>query len=278
MHRFPWCAGIVALAALGACAPKAPVGPNVVTLTAGDFTFTGPDTIPAGLTTIRLVNQGKELHHAMLVRLGGGHTVAEFQAGMQAMMTHPGPAPAWVQFAGGPNAATPGDTSNVTEMLEAGTYVVLCVIPSADGVPHVAKGMIRTLVVTPSTAAAIAEPAADVTMKLVDYAFQLSRPLTAGTTAIRVENAGKEPHEVVVAALLPGKTAKDFVGWELGGEKGPLPTGKWLGGVGALVPGGHATFSLSLAPGNYVLLCFFPDEKDGKAHLVHGMSQQITIN
>jgi plastocyanin len=278
MHRHSWCAGVLALAALGACAPKAPAGPNVVTLTAADFSFGGPDTIPAGLTTIRLVNQGKELHEAILVRLGGGHTVAEFQAGMQDMMTHPGPAPAWVQFAGGPNDDSPGDTSNVTEMLEAGTYVVFCAIPSADGVPHVAKGMIRTLVVTPSTAAAVAEPASDLTMKLVEYGFQLSRPLTAGTTAIRVENAGQQPHEVAVAALLPGKRAKNFVDWELGGEKGPPPTGKWLGGVGALLPGGHASFSLTLASGNYLLLCFFPDAKDGKAHIVHGMTQEISIN
>jgi uncharacterized cupredoxin-like copper-binding protein len=278
MHRFPWSAAVLALTAAGACAPKAPAGPNVVTLTASEYTFTGPDTIPAGLTTIKLVNAGKELHHAMLVRLGDGHTVAEFQAGMQAMMAHPGPAPAWVIFSGGPNADTPGDTSNVTEMLQAGTYVVLCVIPGADGVPHVAKGMIRTLVVAPSTAAAVAEPAADVTMKLVEYGFQLSRPLAAGTTAIRVENAGQQPHEVVVAAMLPGKSAKDFVEWEMGGEKGPPPTGNWLGGVGAVMPGAHATFSLALTPGTYLVLCFFPDAKDGKAHIVHGMAQQITIN
>lgn len=278
MLRHPWCAGVVALGALGACAPKAPAGPNVVTLTAAEFSFSGPDTIPAGLTTLRLVNAGKELHHAMLVRLGGGHTVAEFQAGMQAMMAHPGPAPDWVQFSGGPNATTPGDTANVTETLEPGTYVVLCVIPGPDGVPHVAKGMLRTLVVAPSTVASAAEPAAQDSMTLADYSFQLTRPLAAGTTAIRVYNAAQQPHEVVVAALLPGKSAKDFVDWELGGEKGPLPTGKWLGGVGAVMPGGHATFSLALTPGNYLLLCFFPDAKDGKAHLVHGMAQQITIN
>jgi hypothetical protein len=44
------------------------------------------------------------------------------------------------------------------------------------------------------------------------------------------------------------------------------------------MPGAHATFSLALKPGTYLVLCFFPDAKDGKAHIVHGMAQQITIN
>src|SRR5216117_759263 len=45
-------------------------GPSLITITATDYAFGVPDTIPAGLTTFRLVNQGKELHHANLVRHG----------------------------------------------------------------------------------------------------------------------------------------------------------------------------------------------------------------
>src|SRR2546429_48973 len=67
--------------ACGRPAPRA-AGPSLVTITATDYAFGVPDTLPAGLTTFRLVNQGKELHHANLVRLGEGKTVADFQAGL----------------------------------------------------------------------------------------------------------------------------------------------------------------------------------------------------
>src|SRR3989454_9247921 len=98
-------AGFVACAACARPASQA-AGPNVVTITATDYAFSAPDTIPAGLTTLRLVNRGKELHHASLVRLGDGKTIADFQAGLQAAMQNHTPPPPWIAFAGGPNAVT----------------------------------------------------------------------------------------------------------------------------------------------------------------------------
>ena len=82
----------------------------------------------------------------------------------------------------------------------------------------------------------------------------------------------------MIAALTPGKTLQDFIAWEAGGEKGPLPTGRWLGGVTTLDVGGHAQFTTTFAPGSYLLLCFWPDAKDGKPHIMHGMAKQITVS
>jgi hypothetical protein len=31
-------------------------------------------------------------------------------------------------------------------------------------------------------------------------------------------------------------------------------------------------------PGNYVLICFEPDAKDGMPHFVHGMLQAFTVS
>src|SRR5437899_1338370 len=122
-----------------------------------------------------------------------------------------------------------------------------------------------------------AGPAPDVVVTLNDYDFQFARPLPAGRRTIRVENAGPQAHEIVITALPPGKTLQDFVAWEKGGEKGPLPTGRWLGGVATLDAGAHAQFTATFQPGNYLLLCFWPDAKDGQPHLVHGMAKQITV-
>jgi hypothetical protein len=32
-----------------------------------------------------------------------------------------------------------------------------------------------------------------------------------------------------------------------------------------------------MTPGNYVMLCFLPDAKDGKPHLDHGMVKEFTV-
>ena len=270
-------AGLAMIAACSRQVPRAD-GPNVVTITTSEYAFGMPDTIPAGLTTFRLVNRGKELHHASLVRLRDGKTVADFQAGLAAAMQSHTHLPSWMTFAGGPNAVTLGDTGVATETLEPGSYVFVCWIPSLDGVPHVMKGMLHPLVVTAGAIPAAAAPAADVTIKLTDYDFVLSRPLTAGKHVVRVENTGAQAHEIVIAALAPGKTLKDFIAWEEGGEKGPLPTGQWLGGITTLDVGGHSQFTTTFAPGSYLLLCFWPDAKDGKPHLMHGMGKEITVS
>jgi hypothetical protein len=254
-------------------------GPNVVTITTTEYAFGMPDTIPAGLTTFRLINQGKELHHASLVRLGDGRSAADVQAGLAAAMKSHAPLPSWMTFAGGPNAVTLGDTGVATQLLEPGSYVFVCWIPSPDGVPHVMKGMMHPLVVTPGAAPSpAAEPAADVTIKLTDYDFELSQPLTAGTHVVRVENTGAQAHEIVIAALAPGKTLQDFIAWEEGGEKGPLPTGEWVGGVTTIEVGAHSQFTTTFVAGSYLLLCFWPDAKDGKPHIIHGMAKQITVS
>jgi len=263
-----------------ACNRPAPhdAAPSVVTITASDYAFGVPDSIPAGLTTFRLVNQGKELHHASLVRLRDGKTIADFEAGIAAAMKNHTPPPAWMEFVGGPNSVTPGDTATTVQMLDVGSYVFACWIPSPDGVLHVMKGMLHPIVVSASRASNTAEPAADLSITLTDYDFQLPQPLAAGRHVVRVENAGAQAHEIAIAALLPGKTLRDFLAWDQGGGKGPAPTGRWLGGVSAVDPGNHALFTMSFAPGGYLLLCFWPDAKDGKPHIMHGMAKQITVS
>ena len=271
---------VFAAALAVACAPRAPgAGANVVTFTATEYAFQGPDTVAAGLTTLRLVNRGKELHHASIFKLADGKTLGDFQTAMANVMSGKAPPPAWISYAGGPNAIDPGDSNNVTEVLEPGHYLVLCMIPAPDGQPHVQKGMLHQLIVTgPVPAAAAALPPADVTVKLSDYDFTFDKPLTAGTHTVRVDNAGPQPHEIVVATLAPGKSVDDFVKWETGGEKGPLPASHWLGGVAGIDNGKSATFTLTLKPGNYLVICFWPDAKDGKPHLVHGMIKQIAVS
>ena len=252
-------------------APKA--APATVTMTAKDFAFDAPAQIPGGAVTLQIQNNGKEVHQAQLVRLEGGKTGQDLMA---ALKKH-GPPPAWMKFVGGPNAIAPGHEVSATSVLEPGQYAWLCFIPSPDGVMHAAKGMVRPFEVTAApSGAATSLPETDVTIKLVDFDFQSSKPLTPGRHSIMDENAGPQAHELVLVKLAPGKTIQDFATWAES-MKGPPPA-EPVGGVGVLENGMRATFTADLTAGDYGLICFVPDAKDGKMHLEHGMMKNIKVS
>jgi hypothetical protein len=244
---------------------------NLVTVTAREFAFGAPATIPAGLTTVRLVNQGQEMHHVQLVRLDEGHTVAEL---MEMAKGGDEPMPAWVTFVGGPNVHAPGAHSESTMTLQAGEYALVCFIPSPDGVPHIAKGMVKPLTVVPAANGAQAA-AADVRMTLTDYAFDMAPGITAGRRTIQVVNTAAQPHEVALMRLAPGKTPQDLLAW-IEAQQGPPPAMP-LGGTSLLSQGETNQITADFTPGEYVLLCFVPDAKDGKPHVAHGMVRQFTV-
>jgi hypothetical protein len=221
--------------------------PPTITVTARDFTLDMPDTLTAGAITLRLVNQGTEFHHIWIARLDEGRTVSDV---LEALKSRAG-LPAWLKDAGGPNAPRPeGGEASATVMLEPGNYIVACMIPGPDGIPHIMKGMVRPLTVVRSGTAAAA-PSADVVMTLRDFNFFLSRPLTPG----------KSPQDVIA-----------FVEHGVGSPPG-LP----LGGVSPLAVGGTSYMHVDLAAGRYALICFLPDRKDGKQHFEHGMVREFEV-
>jgi hypothetical protein len=255
-------------AAAAAAAPAA----APITIIATDFKFDMPATIAAGPVSLRLVNSGKELHQAQIVRLEDGKTMADLETAMK----HEGPPPPWLHFVGGPNGTAPGQEATGMVSLTPGQYVLLCFIPSADGVPHNMKGMLQPFEVTAGAASATL-PAAQDTVRLADYSFESSRPMTPGKHTFLVTNTATQPHELVLLRLAPGKTVQDFGTWATtGGMKGPPPALP-LGGVGVIDGGGSGAFTADLTPGDYGLICFVPDAKDGKPHLMHGMMRQISV-
>lgn len=260
-----------------AAAPAAATAgsPNVVAITASEYKFEMPDQIPAGLTTFKLSDAGKELHHATLIKLDSGKTVADLSNGIKNMK--PGtPPPGWVIPSGGPNAVAPGSSGELTMVLQPGNYAVACFIPDSKGVPHVAHGMIKALTVTPNSNANVTEPTADVTVTLKDYQFDFSTPLTAGKHTIKIVTAPGQPHEFTFFQLAPGKSAKDLTKYVETGMKG-APPGKPIGGVSAMAAGDAAYYDVDLTPGDYAIICFLEDGKDGKPHYTHGMIQQIKV-
>ena len=242
---------------------------NWVTIMAQEFSFDAPDTLPAGFTRVNLMNHGAEPHHIVFARLDSGHVVGQLLQELSANEI-----PAWVTWLGGPNAAMPGATTETVVELTPGSYAVLCVVPSADGVPHVAKGMVRQLTVK-SAATSTTAPTADVDMTLTDYAFNVDKPITPGPHVIRVQNIAEQTHELVLVRLEPGKKIQQFAEW-VEKPKGP-PPGAVIGGTTPQSKGIINYVMADFTPGDYGFICFLPDVKDGKPHLMHGMINQFRV-
>jgi len=270
---------LILLLLVSACAPPKP--PAVVTITATDFAFGAPDTIVAGLSTFRMVNHGREPHQAVIFG-APGKTFEELEA---AAAPRPSQAEWWQAFLkieptfpGGPGVVLGGDSSIITANLKPGNYEIVCFIPSPDGTEHVKKGMFRRLVVVPPPSrAATAEPKADLTVTLSDFAFEQSAPLTAGTRTIQVENTGPQLHELTIERLAPGKTLADWRRWMAGGMKGE-PVSVPVGGFAGPDKGKVGWVTLTFTPGNYLFLCYVPDTNDGAPHFAHGMVKEISVS
>ncbi len=257
--------------------PVAAAGPSgkasVVSFVANDYGFAGPDRIPAGVTTMQVVNQGQDLHHIQVLKLQQGKTAEDFRA---AMAADPSRMPAWVKFVGGPNAVIPGHESVATMNLTEGEYLLTCIIPTQQGVPHLALGMVKPLTVKGVKATLVSEPKAGLTITTADFRFAQSESISAGLHTIRVTNRGSMPHEVVVVKLNPGVSAKEFGIAVESGVAGP-PPGMPIGGIVGLDSGAHGFFTARFEPGNYGLICFFPDPVTGKPHYMHGMTADFIV-
>ena len=276
------------LAALAACTKtEARIStPNLVSLTATEYSIAAPDTIPAGWTTLRLHNHGTNIHYGHMVRLDPGKTVDELVNAYAEAIRTSGPRPKWVTRFGGPGGAAPGDSSSDTQYLQPGNYVWICPVEDEQGNPDFSKGEFKPFVVSNQVVAdKEAAPKADVAIHLMDYSFALDS-LSAGKHTIRVANAGEQPHDLVMIKLQPGKTIED-VQAALNPERarrpdqGPAPSFESIadiggGGIGAIAPKMESYFDTNLTPGEYALFCM-ATAPDGKSHMEHGMIRAISV-
>ncbi len=247
-------------------------------LQAQDYSFSGPATVQAGVTTISLQNAGKEEHQAQLVRINDGKAFTDLTAALAT--GDPTKALSLVTVAGGPNLVQPGKTGETTQDLAPGNYAFVCFISGADGIPHVAKGMIAPLTVT-GTASGGQLPAGDAQVTARDFTFDVPAPVSGGEHTFTFRNDGPQPHEAGIIKLT-GDLSVDQIKAIFTASSGPSspppgpPPFEDVGGSGAIAAGSSATFTVDLEAGaKYAFICFVPDPTTGKAHAELGMITAI---
>jgi len=263
--------------------------PEVV-ITASEYHLDLPASIPAGLTRLTLKNEGTVLHHAMFMRVNEGSTLAELQAAL--MAPDFGPIFAASTSLGGPEV-DPGLQASTIVELQPGQYMVICVIPDADGTPHYMMGMQAAVEVTAATGAE-PEPAADETIELTEFTFgSLPRQVAPGRQLWAVTNAGEQPHEFLVLQLAPGVSFDDALRIldqnhaitpeagspatpEAAAAGGPPPFA-FIGGAAPMSARQTNWAVLDLEGGEHFAVCFLPDPATGAPHFALGMIMPLTV-
>lgn len=273
-HRF-------ALVCVCLCSVVAAFGPasastssrqsHVATFSASEHRFTGPDRLPAGLTTVRLHNRGKEPHQLQLLKLEDGKSPADLAV---ALNSDGVALPSWAKHMGGPNGVNAGGVSEATLYLEPGSYVIICSVPGKQHKSHAALGMQKAVRVM-DTSPAPAEFQGNFHMAMFEYEFVVVQPLRKGRHTFYVINRGTQIHQASFVRLNPGASAEDVLTALRQDKPGRLP-GTLIGGMSGLEPGREGTFTAELTPGRYAIMCLFSTDRS-ESHAAKGMVMNFTV-
>jgi len=273
LERFFLLVVVCLLAILVSSGPAGSAQPPEVVIVAEEYAFSGPERIDGGWKTIRFKNQGHEIHHVQFLKLPGDKTGKDFSEALASDSTR---LPSWVVRYGGVNSIMPGEEATVVINLDPGKYVLICGIPDKRGLPHVIRGMSKSIQVTSPDHEPDDAPAPDVTVVMKEFSYAFDRSLTAGKQMVRLRNDGTQAHELLLLKLAPGASVRDF--WELY-EPGALgnPAGRTIGGLTGLSPGREAFLPLHVEPGRYGILCFLADPRRRTPHFMAGMWMDIDV-
>ena len=257
--------------------------PPVVEVTAADYAFAVPDTIPAGWVTFRMANRGKESHHFHFNRLPEGRTFADWREAfhepadsvMQLVAEgkiDPAKAgaaidrvtPDWtdsVQTHGGVGLVAPGRTGQTTHHVDPGHYVMICVIDAPNGRMHASLGMVDGLVAVDSSAEP-SPPVPDVTVRGAGREIRMDGALSAGrrTVGFRAEKVPRDYqggtdgyYSVWLARLEDTTDTSEITAWD---AQNPAPF-EGLGGFEYLPPSDTAYVTADVETGRYAWIWFY---------------------
>jgi hypothetical protein len=276
-----------------AASPQIP-GSRSVAVTIRDFAFEMPDTVAAGWVTLEADNAGQQEHFVYVYRLPEGKTFAQYQEEAlvpfgrvfteyatgelnraEAERAFKEQMPGWffteVTPVGGVALLEPGEAARSTVRLEPGEYVAECYVKTPEGRWHTELGMMKPFTVVPGAADAPA-PAADVRVRLTNYAIEVDGEFSAGTQVVSVE-AVEDPdgfmkHDLNLFRLEDGQETAEIVEWmdwmEEGQFQAPGP-GHSLGGMEHLKAGLTGYVHLDLPAGRYAWI----SEEYGDRGMVH---------
>jgi hypothetical protein len=241
------------LLVVAACSKQSSTPPRgagaPVTIVATDSGFTIPDTLREGLNHLTYENHGSEIHECQFIYLPAGMSAADYIAQVKSGVAFP----AGAKDCSGPGLLSPGEHVEMWSPLEAGTYMIGCWMGK-----HMTETKPVTFVVHGAPAQPVQPPHEDVTVRMVDFRFELDGALKRGEQVIRYETVGPSMHEADIIKLGDGRTVEDVAAWFKHNQRDPLP-GTIAGGCMDSHDLKRVTWvKRSFAPGRYVFWCDMP--------------------
>lgn len=267
--------------------------PPVVEVTAVDYAFVAPESIPSGWVTFRFENRGEELHVFDLLGFPSGKTYEDLrrqhlrpadsissaflagEIGVDSMVAgRRRVEPEWVDemtVGNGVGLTSPGITAQTTVKLEPGHYYMKCFVVTARSeaferpMLHWEVGMRRPLVVT-ETMESRRPPPADVEIMVSHYTIEMADTVPAGRRTFALHfgkrsAAGESPYQDLHLVRLTGSTTLDEVAkWTAGAFRDPAPV-PLLGGAHAAPAGRTAYVTADLEPDRYAWISDATAEK-----------------
>ncbi len=259
--------------------------PVVVSIRGG--TLFAPSAIDAGWHRLHVTAEVGS-HIVVAYRVPSSADAADVAALMSVIDTARA-TPAYARAMGGVEGSAGGD---VILAFTPGRYVLACLSRGDDDHRHAAKGEYTTFTVTDAgteSTARAPEPQATAQLGLVDFAYTGPDVWTAPTIAnrnantrgtpdsiatymLRVENTGRQDHQVRIERLLNGATLRT---WLAADDRANIS--RYVAGIARMGTGAVAYLPLRLAPGTYVVYCLVPDAGSRTPHIELGMLREVTV-
>ena len=150
-----------------------------------------------------------------------------------------------------------------------GRYLLGCVTRRRDGHRHGSTGEARTIRVSEGASAA---PRATMEVPMTEFAYPVPERWMAGSHMLRVENRGRQDHQLRLVRLRAGSTVTTWMNADRPNQHA-VP----VAGVARMGPGVVAYLPVHLIPGGYILFCLVADPATGRPHVEMGMLRSIEI-
>lgn len=290
VRRSWWLPGLLLLVllSLSACQPvQAPAAFAIpeFTIAVSDDAVSVPEVVPGGIVRVTIQNNSSIPMDIGLARVLEGSTpeevIALAQGGEETFI----PLLTKASFLGSFNPVDPGSERWTYIDLRTGVFVVDAAehvegAPMAD-VPHLNASFTANEIVGTT------EPAADVVVDMVDFAYTMPDEIPAGSQLWEYTNSGEQWHMMFVVDLAEGAGVEDvmaFMGDPAMAPAGPPPFEIVPhAGIPPIGVGERAWLEFGLAPGEYLVACPVPDVtaifagEMPLSHMEHGMVKMITV-
>lgn len=226
--------------------------------------------LQSGAVNIRITTTKESDGSPYLIRLNPGVTPAQLYAGLAGGA---GSDPNNVSQYGSivVNADAPSGTSDIQTTLQPGQYVAF------DGVKHDPSKWPTTSFTISKSGTEASLPAAQATVRAIDFAFTGASKLHAGEL-VRFQNDGFLVHMIVAERVKNARAATKVTQLLRAGrdtKAGKLATG-FANFMQPVSHGAVQQFTVTAKPGVYVLACFM-DTQDHREHTRLGMLRTIRI-